>query len=76
MEPQLLPEDELILDPTKEKTIARSGMPQGLNFSALVATVANPLNRFKLKKVLFSDDGVLFFKTKQLMEQTYVDLRT
>jgi hypothetical protein len=51
-------------------------MPQGLNFSALVATVANPLNRFKLKKVLFSDDGVLFFKTQASAEQTYVDLRT
>jgi hypothetical protein len=76
LEPQLLPEDELILDPTKEKTIARSGMPQGLNFSALVATVANPLNRFKLKQVLFSDDGVIFFKDKWAMEQTYVDLRT
>jgi hypothetical protein len=75
-EPQLKAEDELILDPTKPMTIARSGMPQGLGFSAIVATVCNPLNKFKIKKVLFSDDGILLFKNPEERDKTHLDLRS
>lgn len=76
LEPKLMAEDELILDPTREKTIARSGMPQGLGFSAIVATVCNPLNVFKLKKVLFADDGVILHKTEKERQETFTGLRS